>query len=56
MTAPSSYRLSDHTNRQISELAAQMGTTATTVVTIAIDRMYREQQQQRQETAQEAGK
>ena len=37
-----SYRLSDYTTRQISDLAAQMGTTATTVVTIAVDRMYRD--------------
>jgi antitoxin component of RelBE/YafQ-DinJ toxin-antitoxin module len=46
MSQPStSYRLSDYTARQIQELAAQMGTTATTVVTIAIDRMYRDSQQ-----------
>ncbi len=44
MNAPaSSYRLSDHTHRQLQQLAQQMGTTATTVLTIAIDRLHRDE-------------
>jgi hypothetical protein len=42
MTPSSSYRFSDHTHRQLLELAQTMGTTATTVLTVAVDRLHRD--------------